>query len=499
MTDYDVIVIGAGLGGLSAGSVLAKRGRKVLVLEQSDRVGGCCSTFERDGYHFDIGASIVEAVRNIHILMKELGSSAKQELDLIPCDPVYSVLFRDGARVSYYESIDKTAEAIGAISPEDKDNFYCFAAKFAEFIDGGGEDFFTTPVNTFSDMMGLMRRRPVIAKFFPFFLASYEDVINRYFKDERIRQSMAYQSFYAGHPPDLTPGIFAVLPYYEHLGMYYPRGGMIQIPLALQRRGEQYGMEIRFNEYVKHILVDEDHRVKGVELADGTRIPSPVVVSNANCITTYLKLVGEEKLPAIVRRGVKSYEPSLTCPMVYLGVDFKPPLEAHHTIFPLQVEKMNNAWWNRFRKGMLPTDQFGLICWPSHSDTSLAPEGHHVINIILNGPYDLQGTNWDNEKPRFIEQTIEFMDRFAIPGLAQHVQVADMSTPLDYERRLLLPKGAIYGIQQDLTAQAVFRPAIKSKSIKGLYLAGASTHPGGGVPTTMGSGLMAANLITGKH
>jgi phytoene dehydrogenase-like protein len=110
----------------------------------------------------------------------------------------------------------------------------------------------------------------------------------------------------------------------------------------------------------------------------------------------------------------------------------------------------------------------------------------------------LQDTTWDAEKPHFIEQTVEFLDRFAIPGLAQHVKVAEMSTPLDYERRLLLPKGAIYGIQQDLTAQAVFRPAIQSKCIKGLYLAGASTHPGGGVPTTMGSGLMAANLISQK-
>jgi len=113
----------------------------------------------------------------------------------------------------------------------------------------------------------------------------------------------------------------------------------------------------------------------------------------------------------------------------------------------------------------------------------------------LMGPYRLAGTNWDMEKPRFIEQTINFLDGFALPGLAEHVKVVEMSSPVDYERRLRLPGGAIYGLQEDITAQAVFRPAGKSKCIKGLYLTGASTHPGGGVPVSMGSGYIAAEQI----
>lgn len=495
MPDYDVIVIGGGLGGLTAGALLARYGRKVLLLEQSDIIGGCCSTFERKGYQFDIGASIVEATDNIHRVFKELGTSTEKEIEMLPCDPVYTCIFRDGKKINYHLSIEKTAEAIAEISPEDGRNFIRFANIFAQFLEQGGQEFFTTPVNSLADMAGMFMKYPIFFRFLPYFVETYQDILDKFFKDERVKQSMAYQSFYAGHPPDTTPGIFAMLPYFEHLGVFYPKGGMIQIPKALQRVGESFGMEVRLRQRVRKVLVNDNRLIQGVEMADGTIITSKVVVSGINSRNLYLNLIGEEKLPGAVRTGIRSLAPSLTCPMVYLGLDYRPPLDAHHTIIPLSVDQMNNAWWNDYMKGHIPNEQFGLICWPTFTDTSLAPEGHHILNLILMGPYHLEGTDWDTEKPRFIEKSIRFLDSFIAPGLAGHVKVAEMSTPLDYERKLLLPNGAIYGLQQDLMAQAVFRPSSKSKAFKGLYLAGASTHPGGGVPTTIGSGLIASKLV----
>ncbi len=496
MPEYDVIVIGAGLGGLTAGSILAKQGRKVLVLEQAGMIGGCCSTFERDGFHFDIGASIVEGIANMELVFNELGSSLEKELDLLPCDPIYSCVFRDGTRLSIPRDLQAAAEVIGQISPPDRENLVKIYQCFEQFAKSGGDEFFRIPMNTMGDFAGLFTRNPGLLQYLPFFLGTYEDALKKFFVDDRVRQTMAYQAFYAGHPPDCAPGIFAIIPaFLEHLGMYYPRGGMGRIPSAICQLGQQYGMELRLNTRVQRVLVDGSRAVTGVRLQDGTVITSRLVVSNVNARTLYLDMIGAENLPWSVRKGVESYELSLTAPMVYLGLDAAPPLDAHHTLIPLPVEQMNDTWWNIYRAGQIPEEQFGLLCWPTMTDPSLAPKGCHVLNLILMGPYALKATDWDTQKPLFIDQTLDFLDGFLFPGVRKHVKVADMSTPLDYERKLGLPGGAIYGLQEDLTGLAVFRPASRSKSFNGLYLTGASTHPGGGVPTSMCSGYIAARQI----
>nr|MBP9041734.1 NAD(P)/FAD-dependent oxidoreductase [Anaerolineaceae bacterium] len=142
-----------------------------------------------------------------------------------------------------------------------------------------------------------------------------------------------------------------------------------------------------------------------------------------------------------------------------------------------------------------PEEQFGLICCPTKTDSSLAPKGHHIVALDFQGPSKLASGTWDDIKEEFSESLVDYLSQKIIPGLKEHVKTMVVSTPLDFERRLGNPGGAFYCFQQDLTAQVVFRPASKSKSIKGLYLTGASTHPGGGVPTVMASGVIAANQI----
>lgn len=494
MADYDAIVIGAGCGGISAGALLAKQGRKVLVLEQSDRVGGCCSTFEREGFRFDVGASIVEVIRPIELAFETLGTSFQREVDLMICDPIYSYIFEDGSRVNYPLSLEGTAEVISSISPEDGKMWYQLADYFADMMKQTIEAFFTNPCNNMVDMAKMGLKNPRMLKFLPLFVTSYQDVIKKYFKNDVVQQTMSFQSFYCGLPPELAPGFIALIPYSEHEGIWYPRGGMIRIPEAFRRVGEGLGMEVRLGTCVDKVMVS-DRRARGVRLADGTEITSDLVVSNINAKKLYLEMIGEEQLPWLARFGIKSYEVSMSCVMLYVGVDYRPPLEAHHslTIGPLQM--MNDFWWNEYKRGEIPEQVHGLICWPTESDPSMAPEGCHVLNIMGMGPYKLSGTDWDSEKQRVAERMIEGLSEKAIPGLKDHVKVLEVSTPLDFERRLLSPGGAIYGLQMDLPAQAVFRPAARSKSIKGLYLTGASTHPGGGVPSAVASGYIASKLI----
>ncbi len=495
MSDYDVIVIGAGGGGVSAGAILAREGRKVLVLEQSDLIGGCCSTFEKEGFKFDAGASIVEAIDSIENAFLRLGTTFQKEVDLIPCDPVYSCVLRDDTRLKIPFSVQGTVEALSKLSEQDGKNFSAFAEFNAEIHAETKKGFFTSPANSFGDFARILRASPGLLKHNELFTSSYQDILRKYFKSSKVQETMSFQTWYVGLPPELALGIFALLAYLEHEGVWYPRGGMGSIPEALARCGEMNGMEVRLKSRVKKVMV-HDRRVQGVVLDDGTEITAPVVVSNINAKTLYLELVGEEHLHPLARFGIKSYEPSISAAMVCLGVDYEPPLDAHHTMITAPYEEMNDYWWNRLDKGLLPKEQFGLVCWATKSDPSLAPEGCHAINVIFMAPYSLAGSDWDKEKERFLEDSIAYLARKAVPGLSDHVKVAELITPFDYERRLLHPGGAIYGLQEDLVAQTVFRPRSKSKSIGGLYLAGASTHPGGGVPLVIGSGIIASDLVS---
>lgn len=494
MADYDVIVIGGGLGGVSAGALLAKQGRRVLLLEQSERIGGCCSTFERDGYRFDVGASIVEIIQPIERVFEKLGTTLQKEVDLIACDPIMSYIYPDGERITYPLSVEETGKIIADMSPSDGARWGEFCAFADDLMNVTLDTFFQMPASTMTDMANLIKKNPRFLKFLPVFLSSYQDIIEKYFKNEKVLKTMAYQALYFGLPPNLVPGPYAMVPYSEHVGVYYPRGGMIRIPEALERVGVQLGMEVRKKTRVSKVEVYGGCAC-GVVLGDGTEITADLIVSDINAKTLYLDLIGEEHLPAPVVRGIRSYNLSISVPMIYLGLDAAPDLEAHHSVIAVSPEDVNRFYYDQVLPGRLSDDNFGLICWPSHTDKSLAPKNKHVLNLIPQGFYHLEGTDWEFEKPRFLERTINNLSKSAIPGLKDHVVVAECASPLDFERQLLLPEGAIYCLQQDLAAQAVFRPAAKSKSIKGLYLVGSSTHPGGGVPSTIASGYIAAGMI----
>ena len=492
MADYDVIVIGAGCGGLCAGSILSRHGRRVLVLEQSDQIGGACSSYEKNGFTFDIGACIVEVMEPIEMAFRMLGTTFQEEVDLVSCDPIYSFVFRDGSRLSVPLSFDGAAEMVERIAPAEVGNWRRFVDYFGDFYDQVIDSFFVNPANTMTDMLRMFAQRPRILKYLPLFGGNYEDAIRKFFSDETVQQITGYQSCYMGLPPDRTSGIFAMLVYAEHLGMFYPRGGMIRIPQAFQRVGKKHGMEVRTNARVDRVIVRE-RKARGVRLSDGTEITSDLVVSNVNARQLYLDMIGEEHLPWLARYGIKSYKLSSSDCMLNLGLNGRPQLDAHFSAMAAPMDVMNAQTMERER-GILHDEKLGLVCWTTLSDPDMAPPGKHTLNIVMEGPYDLQGSDWNREKEPCKEKAIAFFDGVA-PGLADLIEVAELITPYDFEKRLLYPGGAIYDLELDLTQSAAFRPAARSKSIRGLYLAGNSTHPGGGVPVVIGSGLICADLI----
>lgn len=501
MPEYDVIVIGAGAGGLSAAALCQKAGMKTLVLEQSGRIGGCCSTFEAEGFHFDVGASVVEAPQAFYELFRRLQMDIEDYIPFYEVDPIYDYCDNTrGMRFAYPTDVEATAEVIEKLSPEDARAFRRFAEKYTPRIMGLMEEFFFAPCQGFTDVLRLIKKYPGMLNALPMFVTTHQKIVAKYFKNPDVLASMAFQSFYAGLPPDMCAGLYAIVGLVEHQGIFYPKtGGMIGIPDGIRRAFEDLGGEVRLNRRVVQIMT-EKRAAMGVELYDGTEITASVVVGAINAKKVYMEMVGREHLPWHVWRGIDSMELSMPCPMIYLGVDYEPPLNAHHTLTLTDPYLMNDYWSDYYLKGKIfemdgRPEVMGLVSWASKIDPSLAPEGKHVLTHMGLAPYNLAGNDWDRHKEQWIDDAVSTIERYMIPDLSDHIVYRDMATPKDLERMLLHPGGAVYGIQTDISHMAMFRPSNRSKSIRNLYLAGASTHPGGGVCTVVAGGIITASLI----
>lgn len=500
MSDYDVIVIGAGLGGLSTGALAAREGFKTLVLEQSDIIGGCCSTFEADGYKFDVGASIVEVIQPLERLFEMLGGKLGDYVDLIPCDPIYSFITDDGRRFSIPRDIEATTDLVRRIAPEDLEGWKRFCGAGLSMIEEMMDVVMLAPMNTFGEAAAVVARNPRVLRFAPTFLRTHQGVIRSFYSTPLMLQSAAFQSYFAGAPPELGSGVFGYIALSEHLGIYYPRGGMIAIPEGIARAGRGHGLETRTGLKVEKVIVENGAAV-GVRLEDGSAITSRLVVSNLNARVTYLKLIGPEHLSRWALKAIGSYTDSMPCPMVYVGLDGKPDLDAHHTIVTGSLESMNEVWNDRYLNGLIPETAMSLVCWPTEADPALAPEGRHILNFLCNAPapYAPVGDNWDRLKGWYGEAAVRELETRVLPGVRDHIEHIEVSTPLDFERRLLHPGGGIYGLFSDVTTLAMFRPRSRSRAVRNLYLTGSSTHLGGGVPTTVASGVVTARYIIRDH
>jgi phytoene dehydrogenase-like protein len=236
----------------------------------------------------------------------------------------------------------------------------------------------------------------------------------------------------------------------------------------------------------------------GVELDSGETIRADVVVSNASAIPTYLDLVGRQNIPARFARAVEGYTLSIPAPMVYFGLSRKPEqIRSHFTVMVPPPEQLNSYWDEYYGEGLIPPIEdlpHGLIC-ASVTDGDLAPEGKFSMGFLTASPYHLKYGTWDDLKPAFIEETLAHLDRTMLPGVGALVEEKDMRSPLDFERELLLPEGSIYGLEMSLPNLGPFRPSWRSPVIRDLYLTGASTNPGGGVPLVMISGINASACI----
>jgi len=503
--DYDVIIIGSGVGGLTAASVLAGKGLKTLVLERLDRVGGCCSNYDHNGFKPDTGAVFVLLRQMYYKLFELLERRLEDYIDFKLVDPVYHYYMDDGMDFSLPRDIEGVAEVISTISPGDVGNLYRYCEdmkKFRQYYHALLE----YPIAELSDigkistLVKMAANRRLISSLpinIKLALCNADRVSKSYFRDPRVQLMMGWETLYLGMPSSKTMGFDAAEGYCQRTGYYYPKGGMIAIPRALQRLAEEAGAEVRLNSEVKRIRI-ENGVAKGVELAGGETLTSKVVISNAHSRVTYLKLVGEEHLPRWASRTVRRQPCSIPAPTILLGLS--EPLESirsHLSIMVPPKEQFDNYWRDYYHRGLLHNlnDGIYMTMSPSMDDPGLAPPGKQILSILPVMPYRLKYHDWDDISEDWAWQIVGHMDKRYYPGLADSIEWIDPITPKELERRLNLPEGGFLGLEMSLTNVGPFRPGNRSRVVRGLYLAGQCTCIGGGVPFVMASGLVASALV----
>lgn len=477
--EYDVIIVGSGIGGLTCGALLSKRGYKVLVLEQHYQAGGYCSSFKRGGFTFNTGVENVSGLWErgpITHLLRELGLRREDLFVRNRMRYIFKGRIIDASRM------EDLIRALSEMFPREKDRIHAFFEEARKAYEECYMDTETYGVPLPAELIVKVFGRKKLLNypmehphFYNWMNKTYKQKLDEYFEDTDLKEALCALLGYIGTRPEETPAsaaLTAVVSYYIH-GGYFPRGGAQRFSNTLKGYIESHGGRILLKRRVDRILVEKG-KVKGVK-AGGKIYRSLVVVANANAKTTFLELVGEENLDRRFVEYIKALEMSPSCFMVSLGVDMD--LSEYPTI----IENLDEGY---------------SIVINSNADPDLAPKGKASVTILTGANYydfPERGTEAYVEKKRKLTETLIRKAEKAIPGLAKHIIVQDAATPRTFERYTSMPEGAIYSFNQSINVR---RPYFKTP-IKGLYLASASTFPGGGIEAVVISGTICANDICG--
>ncbi len=487
-----VIVIGAGMGGLSAALRLAHSGHHVTVLEKNARPGGKVNILERDGFRFDTGPTILTMPQEITRLFRDVGRDPNDYIELHQFEPIYRAHFRDGTVFHLHTDEKETLEEIRAISPKDVSryaNFMRRTDKIWQAIDGAIFD------RLFMSWRDIFKPEVFLAGMKVDALTSMYRRVDGMFIDARIKQLFMFQAIYVGASPRQTPATYTVIPYLEQQqGVWFPKGGLYAIVEATVQEAQEQREDIRFNCPVRQIRVEQG-RATGVDLADGQFLPADVVISNADLVHTYSDLVPKTARHKYTDRRLAGYDPSSSAFIMYVALDRQYPQLVHHNIY--FGTDYNQEMREIFEEKRMPTDPSWYICAPTRTDPDLAPKGCEALYFLALAPaLSPDSPDWEQEKYAMMEQMLDRAEREAgLSDIRQHIRWKECFTPKDFEVVFNGNRGSIFGLSAITAQTAFFRPPNRSEDVKALYLVGGSTQPGGGVPIVMIGGRLVAKLV----
>jgi phytoene desaturase len=477
-----VVVVGAGLGGLSSTLRLLAAGREVTVLERSAVPGGRAGLLETDGYAFDTGPTVLTMPDLLADALGCVGEELTDWLDLRPLDPVYRAFFPDGSTLDVRSDPTAMAEEVRRVcGPEEArgyERFVRFASRLYryerdDFIDRNTDsplDLLTPNLARLAAVGGFRRLAPKVSS---------------YLKDPRTQRVFSFQSLYAGVSPYEALALYAVIAYMDAVsGVVAPVGGMHAIPRALAGAAEKHGATIRYGETVTRVVVERGRAV-GVETASGELLPADVVVLNPD-LPAALDL-----LPQRPRRRLQA---SPSCFLLLAGSRQGYRRAAHHNLH------FGRSWRPVFkdltRRGRLMADPSLLVTSPTKTDPTLAPAGRHSYYVLAPTPNQTAGIDWDVVGPRYREELLHRLECLGYKGFGDAIEVEHVTTPLDWERQGLVD-GTPFSFAHTMRQTGPFRPGNLVPGVDGVVLAGSGTRPGVGLPMVLLSGRLAAERVVG--
>jgi len=474
------VVIGTGFGGLAAAVRLAARGLRVTVLEKLDAPGGRAYVFRQDGFTFDAGPTIITAPYLLEELWTLCGERMADHVDLRAVDPFYHIRFDDGTVMRCFRDVAATRAEVARISPGDADGFDRFIAESARIFKVAFADLADQP---FHGIGTLLKAAPDMIR-----RGGYDTVwrtVCRYFKDPRLRIAFSFHPLLIGGNPLTTTAYYCLIAHLERLhGVHYAIGGTGAVVRGLVALAEGRGARFRYDAEVARITTAEG-RVTGVELASGETIAADIVVSNADVAWTYGKLLADVKRKRWSDAKLARVKYSMSLFVWYFGTNRRYDDVYHHTMVlgPRYEELLRDI----FRRKQLAQDFSLYLHRPTANDPSLAPDGCDAFYVLAPVPHLGSGTDWATQAEPYRAAIEARLAATVLPGLGDAIVTSRVMTPQDFRDRLLSVHGAGFALEPQLFQSAWFRPHNISEEVKGLYLVGAGTHPGAGVPGVLNS------------
>lgn len=487
-----IIVIGAGVAGLSAAVRLQRLGYEVTLYEKDSQVGGKMNQIKKDGFTFDLGPTIVMMPEIYREIFEFCEKNPDDYIPMVKVDPMLKLYFNKEEPIEFSNDLIELTKTLEKISPEDAQGYFAFLADIYKRYIIAKEAFITKSFRGFWDFYNPKSLWAGIR------LRTFNDAytsISKFVKDERLRKSLAFQTLYIGVSPYQGPSLYTIIPMIElFYGVYFIKGGMYTLATSLERLFKELGGKIFYNTPVDEILI-ENKVAKGIRLG-GKKVLADAIVCGADFPYAMQELIPDEsKRGKYTNQKIANFDYSCSCFLLYLGLDKKYPEEHLHSIYFAEDFKKNVD--DLFERGELPEDPSFYLYRPTLMDDTLAPEDHEGIYILVPVPELSKYEDWSEKTiQKYRQKIVKLLEEKTIfKDIEAHIVSETYVTPKVFAQRFNAYNGATFGLKPTLKQSNYYRPHNKFSAAENLYFCGSSTHPGAGVPIVMQSAKLAVEEL----